>query len=294
MKKFVISNAVRSSPNRMTKHLTAAGVLCAVVLALHGIPGHAKDRADEASVDMDQWYRRDWHECKSATKFNYFGNTVQITSEQSTGLIWQIPTVNNTPMVLDRESNAWLEDCERPPRSLNSEISERGVDDLIEVSEFRYVSWRWKVDYATMKDQQVEQGKKLKSKYDDFPAKFGITIQRKGSSSIREVAYIWSKTLPEDRMFRAETTIIPKIWKLKWWRFVAESGLEHPGTWVPEVRDLYEDYKKAYPGEEPGKILRVYLMTDSDNTKSRVSTWYADIMFHKEAPERPLVSDGDG
>jgi len=188
-------------------------------------------------------------------------------------------------MELDLETHPWLEECKRPPRSFNKKIQKQGLDDFIDVLEYRHITWRWKVDYSTIEEQQVEKDGKLKLKYDDFPAKIGISILKKDSNTIREVAYVWSNTLPESLMFKTETTIIPLVWKLQWRRFVAESGMENAGQWVLESRDLYEDYKKGYPGEEPGEILRIYLRTDSDNTQSRASASYTDIVFHRQAPE---------
>jgi hypothetical protein len=233
---------------------------------------------------MGSWYRRDWDDCESATKIKLAGRTLRITSEQSTGLFWQVPTIHGTTLELDPKEHPWLADCKRPPRSFNKDIRKQGLEEFLDVSEYPYVSWRWKVDYAQTKEQKVKPGEKLKKEYDDFPAKIGISILKKGSDSIREVAYVWSPSLPENLMFKSETTIIPFVWKLEWRRVVAESGLDRTGEWITETRNLYEDYKAGYSGEEPGKILRIYLMTDSDNTDGRAATWYGDIVFHKEPP----------
>jgi hypothetical protein len=259
--------------------VTVLGAALASMAAAQPAPDHVK-------VDMGSWFRRDWDECESATKIKHAGTTLRITSEQSTGLFWQIPTINGTALPLDPEAHPWLDDCKRPPRSFNSEIQEQGLDEFLDVTEYPYVTWRWKVDYAVTREQKVKPGQRLKKKYDDFPAKIGISILKKGSSSIREVAYVWSGSLPDDLMFKSETTIIPYVWKLEWRRFVAQSGLDRTGEWISETRNLLEDYRRGYPGEEPGKILRVYLMTDSDNTQGRAATWYGDLTFHRENPNR--------
>ena len=70
--------------------------------------------------------------------------------------------------------------------------------------------------------------------------------------------------MPEESVLTHVTTVIPGIWKYKWYRIVAESGGANVNRWVDVTRDLYSDYKRLYPKEEPGRIVRVYLMADSD------------------------------
>jgi hypothetical protein len=41
---------------------------------------------------------------------------------------------------------------------------------------------------------------------------------------------------------------------------------------------VLEDYRQAY-GEEPGKIISVGVMTDTNTTGSKVTAYYGDIMF---------------
>jgi hypothetical protein len=244
----------------------------------------AQAEGEGLRVDMSSWLQRDWAECKTKTKFQYANNTVRFVSEGSAALLWQIPTRSGRPMALDPARYPWIAQCKRPPREFEKIIRKHGFDTLIDVAENPYMTWRWKVDYSTIGRQRLDKGGSLKKQDDDFSAKLGIAILEKGTNNIREIAYVWSNTLPESLMFKSETTIIPFVWKLSWRRIVVESGPGRMTQWVPEVRNLYEDYKRGYPGEEPGKILRVYLMTDTDNTNSRASAWYADIEFHKEAP----------
>ena len=234
-------------------------------------------------VEMSRWYRRDQKKCESHTWMGVKDGIVSIKSDTAMALFWQIPTVNG-PVKLDRKDHPWLDDCERPPMSLNKEIQKLSSGKLLEVLDFRYLKWRWKVDYSTIGEHVLKSDGKLETRYEDFPSQIGISILKKGSNKIREVAYVWCKDLPDETMFKTETTIIPVIWKLMWRRFVVESGEENFGTWVSETRDLYADYKAGYPGEEPGRILRIYLRTDSDNTKARAAASYADIAFLRSPP----------
>jgi len=57
---------------------------------------------------------------------------------------------------------------------------------------------------------------------------------------------------------------------------VADSGVAHTGEWRCHERDLRADYRKAF-GQEPGRVIAVGIMTDTDNTKTKAESWYGDI-----------------
>lgn len=48
------------------------------------------------------------------------------------------------------------------------------------------------------------------------------------------------------------------------------------GEWQKHARNISDDYKQAF-GENPGKLIGIGVMTDSDNTKSNVKAIYGDI-----------------
>lgn len=56
-------------------------------------------------------------------------------------------------------------------------------------------------------------------------------------------------------------------------KIVLDSGPGHLRQWRDHRRDLRDDFRTAF-GEEPGPLVAVALMTDSDNTGSRATTWY--------------------
>lgn len=61
-------------------------------------------------------------------------------------------------------------------------------------------------------------------------------------------------------------------------KIVLESGPAHLGQWRSYQRDIRADYRRAF-GEEPGALIGVAVMTDSDNTQSRAEAWYGEIRF---------------
>ena len=81
--------------------------------------------------------------------------------------------------------------------------------------------------------------------------------------------YIWSgKTAVNTVLDNAHTSRIKMI--------VVDSGWEGLGDWRKHERDLAADYKRAY-GENPGDVIGIALLTDTDNTKSETRALYGDI-----------------
>ena len=61
-------------------------------------------------------------------------------------------------------------------------------------------------------------------------------------------------------------------------KIVLESGPTYLGQWRSYQRDVRADYRRAF-GEDPGTLIGVAVMTDSDNTRSRAEAWYGEIRF---------------
>lgn len=62
-------------------------------------------------------------------------------------------------------------------------------------------------------------------------------------------------------------------------KIVLDQAPEHLGRWRDHRRDLAADYRRAF-GEAPGRLVAVGVMTDGDNTASRVEAWYGPIRLH--------------
>lgn len=78
--------------------------------------------------------------------------------------------------------------------------------------------------------------------------------------------YVWCNTrVPGSVIRNPRTDRIRKI--------VVESGPHGLGRWQDYERDVRADFVQAF-GEEPGALVAVGVMTDSDNTRSRVQAWY--------------------
>ncbi|MCE2917748.1 MAG: DUF3047 domain-containing protein [Rubrivivax sp.] len=66
-------------------------------------------------------------------------------------------------------------------------------------------------------------------------------------------------------------------------KIVLASGTLGLKRWQDHRRNLVEDYRRAF-GEEPGPLVSVAIMTDSDNTRSKALAWYGEIEFIAASP----------
>lgn len=85
--------------------------------------------------------------------------------------------------------------------------------------------------------------------------------------------YVWcNKREPGSVVVNPRTDRIRSI--------VVESGARNLRQWLDYERHIRADYKKAF-GEAPGDLLRVGIMTDSDNTQSQTVASYGSMYFGK-------------
>ncbi len=269
------------------------GFILVMSVAWTGVSPAGSRAEDLVRIDLsERWFRRDWDNCKDPTEMREQNGVLTISSEVSAALFWQVPTRSGKPLDVDLDQE-WVQECDRPPADFGKRVlrEDRDGRKLLDISEYRTVSWRWRVNGTIDDTDLADSGGKIRKRNDDFAAKIGISILSKEEGKLREIAYIWTRTLPEESVLTHVTTVIPGIWKYKWYRIVAESGEANVNRWVTVTRDLYSDYKRLYPKEEPGRIARVYLMADSDNTESQVTTSFADLIFYRHNPD---VSDSKG
>jgi hypothetical protein len=81
--------------------------------------------------------------------------------------------------------------------------------------------------------------------------------------------YIWGGKRPEG-------SVLPNPHTDRVRMIVVDSGAKHANEWRCHERDLRADYRKAF-GTDPGRVIAVGIMTDTDNTRSKAESWYGDI-----------------
>lgn len=155
---------------------------------------------------------------------------------------------------------------------------------MIDPKEYPIVRWTWKIDNV-LKHSDV-----ARKEGDDYPARLYITFaydsEKVGFSKklrykagralfgdipIAALNYIWDTKTPIGTIVDNAYTDFAKM-------VIVESGSQNVGTWLEEERNVYDDYRKAF-GEDPPMINGVAIMSDTDNTKERVTAYYGDIRF---------------
>jgi hypothetical protein len=87
--------------------------------------------------------------------------------------------------------------------------------------------------------------------------------------------YIWTDQVPAG-------TVIPSAHTSQVKMLAVSSGAGDLGRWQSVRRNLADDYKKAY-GADPGPVLAVAVMTDTDNTGTRAAGSYSSIRIECES-----------
>ena len=81
--------------------------------------------------------------------------------------------------------------------------------------------------------------------------------------------YVWAnQTEPETLLNNARTTRIRKL--------VVESGPRNLNRWLDYDRDIRADFLQAF-GEEPGALVSIGILTDTDNTESNATVLYGPV-----------------
>jgi hypothetical protein len=81
--------------------------------------------------------------------------------------------------------------------------------------------------------------------------------------------YVWCNTRPAGSVI-----VNPRTDRIR--KLVVESGAGKLQQWVDYERNIRADYKAAF-GEEPGALVGIGIMTDSDNTRSQTKSWYGPV-----------------
>ena len=156
--------------------------------------------------------------------------------------------------------------------------------------QFPTISWRWKVAQAIPGANNADQNK------EDAPVRVMISFagdssklnlgDRIAASTAQSASghpfpyallmYIWGGKVPIGSITTSKRTSRIKMIALN----ADDQGI---GQWHSFTRNLVDDYKKAF-GEEPGNVLAIEVLTDTDNTGADAEAFYGDITV---GPPRP-------
>jgi hypothetical protein len=87
--------------------------------------------------------------------------------------------------------------------------------------------------------------------------------------------YVWCNRREPGSVIRSSRT--DRIRKL-----VVESGPRRLNQWLEYERDIRADFVRAF-GEQPGALVGIGIMTDTDNTRSQAQAWYGPVRFIRAA-----------
>lgn len=199
---------------------------------------------------------------------------------------WKPLTFKKIPKLTTYEL---VRDGDRVVVKATSDASASGLTKEVRIApkEFPIVRWRWKIDNllkgsdVTRKDGDDYPARLyITFEYDPDKVSFGKKLKYKagqvlfGDIPIGAINYVWERIAPVGAVIDNAYTDFVKM-------VVVESGPQKVGEWADESRNIYEDYTKAF-GEEPPLINGVAIMSDTDNTKERVTAYYGDIVFLKK------------
>lgn len=92
--------------------------------------------------------------------------------------------------------------------------------------------------------------------------------------------YVWDSKLPVGTV-----VINPRSDRIR--KIVVDSGPAELRRWRDHQRDLAADFRLAF-GEEPGPLMSMAVMTDSDNSRASAKTWYGAVEL-----KAPALSGGE-
>lgn len=153
----------------------------------------------------------------------------------------------------------------------------------VEPAQRPQIAWRWRVnrliESADNADPYAEDAPvRLMLFFDgdraSLPFKEQMLAETARLLSGREapyatLMYVWENRLPAG-------TLIPNSHTGQVKMIVASQGAAGLGQWQSLERDYVADYRRAF-GAEPGKLIGIGVMTDTDNTGERAEAWYGDI-----------------
>lgn len=171
----------------------------------------------------------------------------------------------------------------------NADASASGLIHRLDIDprEFPVLSWQWKTtsliktaDNRTkhLEDSPVRvvvtfEGDIGKLPFNERVFFDNVKLVTRQQMPYATLMYIWENKAPVN-------AVLPNLHTSRIKMVVAESGDAAVGQWQTLMRNVYEDYRRAF-NEEPGRITSVAVMTDTDNTGEAVQAYYGDISFRR-------------
>ncbi len=126
--------------------------------------------------------------------------------------------------------------------------------------------WRWRIEDTLGPIDETRRGG------DDYPARVYVLFS--GGLAFwrtRAINYVWSSRRPAGATW-------PNAYTEQARMVAVRSGPGRAGRWIAERRDVRADHRRLF-GEDVTAADGIALMTDTDDTGSRATAYYADLHF---------------
>jgi hypothetical protein len=171
---------------------------------------------------------------------------------------WQVKVTHGTPEIsVTRETEGQFLHLKSHRSSYGLE---RGVD--VDPAQFPYLAWQWKVT------QLPQGGDFRRGRSDDQAAQVLVAF-----SDRRLLTYLWDTSAPKGAM--QNTNAIPL---LHIFAVVCESGSGEANRWIREVRNVREDYQRAF-GKSTVRIKGIRLQINSQHTGTSAESYFGEVSF---------------
>jgi len=169
-----------------------------------------------------------------------------------------------TQYVLDRDERTTV-------LKAHSHRAASGLVKKIQIDLYQtpYINWRWKINNPLFKLNEAEK------EGDDYAARIYVVIDG-GVLFWRTLAlnYVWASNKPVNELWTSPYTANVKM-------IAIQSGESFKKQWNSEKRNVRTDLRKAF-GREIRFIDAVAIMTDTDNSQQKATSYYGDIYFSSE------------
>ncbi len=140
-----------------------------------------------------------------------------------------------------------------------------------------HLEWKWRVNEFPQKKHPEILASRAE---DDFAARVYVIFLGSNFFKSNAIEYIWDEQIPVGTL--SDSAYSERIKLL-----VIRSGPVAPvigesGGWVSEDRNIYEDYLKLFGKSPRNPVGLVALMSDSDNTETKASADFAEIVLKRK------------
>lgn len=141
------------------------------------------------------------------------------------------------------------------------------IKQRFRAQDYPMLSWKWKVvkfpDQEKLKNRQgIER--------DDYAARVYVIFPSIFILSSKVLEYVWDEAAPLESISSSPYSGNIKL-------IVTHSGNREIGKWVPEERNILDDYRRAFGRDPSLRVGAIALMSDADNIADVAEAYFDDI-----------------